>query len=160
MYTLLYLKWIINKNLLYSTGNSAQCYMAAWMGGEFGGKWIHVYVWLSPFTVRLKLSQHGLSATPQYKMLLMLKKKLNKKEDGNWYPPFFTKECAILLSYPAPPSPSKTVHRSGTSHSSLGGPGLGVSTPLGSRLQSSCSQGPSHLSCFTPPEPHSCSWEW
>ena len=27
MYTLLYLKWIINKDLLYSTGNSAQCYV-------------------------------------------------------------------------------------------------------------------------------------
>ena len=36
MYTLLYLKWITNKDLLDSTGNSAQCYMAAWMGGEFG----------------------------------------------------------------------------------------------------------------------------
>ena len=29
MYTLLYLKRITNKNLLYSTGNSAQCYVAA-----------------------------------------------------------------------------------------------------------------------------------
>jgi len=38
MYTLLYLKWITNKVLLYSTGNSAQCYVAAWMGGEFGGR--------------------------------------------------------------------------------------------------------------------------
>jgi len=28
--------WIANKNLLYSTGNSAQYYVAAWMGGEFG----------------------------------------------------------------------------------------------------------------------------
>ena len=44
MYTLLYLKWITNKDLVYSTGNSAQCYIAAWMGGEFGGEWIHVYV--------------------------------------------------------------------------------------------------------------------
>ena len=26
--------------------------------GEFGGEWIHVYLGLSPFTVRLKLSQH------------------------------------------------------------------------------------------------------
>ena len=43
MYTLLYLKQITNKALLYSIGNSAQCYVAAWMGGEFGGKWIHVY---------------------------------------------------------------------------------------------------------------------
>ena len=33
MYTLLYLKRITNKDLLYSTGNSAQCYVAAWMGG-------------------------------------------------------------------------------------------------------------------------------
>ena len=40
----LYLKWITNKNLLYSTGNSAQCYVAAWMGGGFGEEWIHVYV--------------------------------------------------------------------------------------------------------------------
>ena len=29
MYTLLYLKWITNKDLLYSTGNSAQCYVTA-----------------------------------------------------------------------------------------------------------------------------------
>ena len=34
-------------NLLCSTGNSAQCYGAAWMGEEFEGEWIHVYVWLS-----------------------------------------------------------------------------------------------------------------
>ena len=33
MYTLLYLKWIINKDLLYSTRNSTECYVAAWMGG-------------------------------------------------------------------------------------------------------------------------------
>ena len=32
------------QNLLYSTGNSAQCDVAAWMGGEFGGEWIHVYM--------------------------------------------------------------------------------------------------------------------
>ena len=49
MCTLLYLKWITNKDLLYSTGNSAECYVAAWMGGEFGGEWIHRYVWLSSF---------------------------------------------------------------------------------------------------------------
>jgi len=43
MYTLLYLKWITNKHLLYSTENSAQHYVTAWMGGEFGGERIHVY---------------------------------------------------------------------------------------------------------------------
>ena len=58
MYTLLYLKWVTNKDLLYSTWNSAQSYMVAWMEGKFGGEWIHVYVWLSPFIVHLKLLQH------------------------------------------------------------------------------------------------------
>ena len=38
MYTLLYLKWITNKGPLYSTGNSAKCYVAAWIGEEFGGE--------------------------------------------------------------------------------------------------------------------------
>ena len=56
--TPLYLKGITNQDLLYSTGTSAQCYAAAWMGGEFGGEWIHVYAWLSPFAARLKLPQH------------------------------------------------------------------------------------------------------
>ena len=28
-----------NKDLLYDTGNSAQCYVAAWMGREWGGEW-------------------------------------------------------------------------------------------------------------------------
>ena len=36
IYTLLYLKQITNKDLLYSTGNSVQRYVAAWMGGGLG----------------------------------------------------------------------------------------------------------------------------
>ena len=32
MFTLRYLKWITNKGLLYSIGNSAQYYVAAWVG--------------------------------------------------------------------------------------------------------------------------------
>ena len=43
---------------MYSTGNSAQCYVAAWKGEESEGEWIPVYVWLSPFVMYLKLSQH------------------------------------------------------------------------------------------------------
>ena len=38
MYTLLYFKWITNKDLLYSTGHSTQRYVAVWMGGESGGR--------------------------------------------------------------------------------------------------------------------------
>ena len=62
IYTLLYFKWITNKDLVYSTWYSAQCYVAAWMGAGFGRYWIHVYVWLSPLAVHLKLSQHCWSA--------------------------------------------------------------------------------------------------
>ena len=37
---------------------SDQRYVAARMGGDFAGEWIHVYVWLSLFTIYLKLSQY------------------------------------------------------------------------------------------------------
>ena len=57
MWTQLYLKWITSKDLLYSTWNSAQCYMAAWMVGGFGGELIPVSIWLSLFAFYLKLSQ-------------------------------------------------------------------------------------------------------
>ena len=42
VHTLLYLKRITNKDPLYSSGNSAPCSVAAWMGRESGGEWIHV----------------------------------------------------------------------------------------------------------------------
>ena len=64
----MYLKWITNKDLLDSTGNSALCFVAAWMEWEFGREWINVYGWLSPLAVHLKLSQHCSLAIPQYKM--------------------------------------------------------------------------------------------
>ena len=38
MYTLLYLKWVVNKDLLYSAQNSAQCCVAAWMEIGLGEK--------------------------------------------------------------------------------------------------------------------------
>ena len=58
LYTPLYLKWVPNKDLLYSTGNSVKCYVTVWMGEEFEREWIHVCVWLSPVATHLKLSQH------------------------------------------------------------------------------------------------------
>ena len=56
MDAMMYLKWIAKKVLQYSTGNSAQCNVAAWTGGEFGEEWLYVYVWLSPSAVHLKIS--------------------------------------------------------------------------------------------------------
>ena len=56
MYTLLYFKWLNNKDPVYSRRNSAQCYVEDWKGEECGGEWIHAYVWLSHFAVYLKRS--------------------------------------------------------------------------------------------------------
>ena len=53
MYTLLYLKWINNKDLLYSMWNFVQCYLAAWMRGKLWREWICL---AESFTVHLKLS--------------------------------------------------------------------------------------------------------
>ena len=53
MYTLLYLRWITNKDLLYCIGNSVQRYVASWMGREFGEEWKHICIWVSPFDVTI-----------------------------------------------------------------------------------------------------------
>ena len=69
MYILLHLKRIVNEDLQYSTWNSSQCYVAAWMGGEFGGEWIHVYARLNPFTAH----------PSQYCLFINYTSKQNKK---------------------------------------------------------------------------------
>ena len=35
-YALLYLKWVTNRDLLCSMWTSVHCYVAAWMGREYG----------------------------------------------------------------------------------------------------------------------------
>ena len=40
-------------------------------GSLDGRRWIHAYVWLSPFAVHLKLSQDCQSAIPQYKIKIL-----------------------------------------------------------------------------------------
>ena len=44
----LYLKWVTNKDLLYSTGNSVQCYVAAQMeaGGLGENGYMYMYDWV------------------------------------------------------------------------------------------------------------------
>ena len=54
MDTLLDLTRRTSKDLLDSTGDSAQCHVAAWMRGEFAGEGMHVYATLISFAV-LKL---------------------------------------------------------------------------------------------------------
>ena len=76
MYTLLYLKWITNKDLPYSTWNSAQCSVAAWMGEEFEGEWIHVYVGWARLLSTWQLSQDCLSAVLQCNIKTWKKKRM------------------------------------------------------------------------------------
>lgn len=56
------------KDLLCSTRNSARRYVEAWVGGEFGGEGVRVYVWLSLFAVYLEQSRHWQLATLQNKI--------------------------------------------------------------------------------------------
>ena len=84
MYKLLYLKRIANKDLLYSTWNSTQCYVPAWRGRVVGREWMHVYVWPSLFTLHLKLPQHCKSAIPQYKKFKVWGRKIKVYVTKNW----------------------------------------------------------------------------
>ena len=68
VYTLLYLKCVTTKALLDSTGTSCSMSWGSLDGRGAGGGRIHVCVWLSPFAVHLKLSQHCQLATLQYKI--------------------------------------------------------------------------------------------
>ena len=52
------------QGLTVAPGTLFQWYVAAWMGGEFGGEWVHAQVWPSLFPVHLKLSQYCLLITP------------------------------------------------------------------------------------------------
>ena len=65
IYTLLYIKYITNKNLLYSTGNSTQYSVLAYLGKESKKEWIYVYVYLIHFAVQQKLTQHCTSTILQ-----------------------------------------------------------------------------------------------
>ena len=71
VYTLLYFKWVTRQDLPLSTGNSVQCYGAAWVGVEFGREWIHVYLWLeslhcSPKTITILFINYTLTENKKF----------------------------------------------------------------------------------------------
>ena len=78
-----------------------QCHVPAWMGGGFGGEWIHVHVGLSPFAVHLELSQRSLliSHTPilnkKLKVWKKTKKKMNVHSTFLWHT---VKEYAVNIN--------------------------------------------------------------
>ena len=82
MYTLLYSKWITTRT--YWIAHGTLYYVAAWVGGGVGEEWIPVDVWLSPFAVHLKRSQHCQLAILQHKIkcLKRKKKKLSSSPHG------------------------------------------------------------------------------
>ena len=82
-FRLTYLKGKTNKDLLYSTWNSVQCYVATWMGREFGGEWIHICVWLNPFAVTWNYHNIVNQLNPHIKLK---KKDLPSK---SWLAPMF-----------------------------------------------------------------------
>ena len=86
MYTLLYLKRITNKGLLYSPGNSVQRYVAASMGVIFGRECVPVYIWMQPVSIHLKPSQHCLliNYIPEQNKKLKCKKKMNDITVKQW----------------------------------------------------------------------------
>ena len=51
------------------------------MGGEFGGEWIYVYVWLNPLAVHLKLLEHCQLAKAQYKVKRFFKERIDNTGD-------------------------------------------------------------------------------
>ena len=56
MYTLLFIKLVSNKDLLYSTRECTQYSVITYMGKEPEKEWIYVYVELIHFTVYLKVT--------------------------------------------------------------------------------------------------------
>ena len=97
--------------------NSAQCYVTAWTGREFGGEWIYVYVWLSPFTVHLKLPQHSVQFSRS-----VVSDSLRAHESQHTRPPCPSPthvqrvgdaiQPSHPLSSPSPPAPNLSQHQS------------------------------------------------
>ena len=83
-YTLLYLKWITNKDLLYCTGNLLNVmWQPGWEGG-LGGEWIHVYVWLVPSLSTWTMTTLSIGYTPIQNKKLKKKKTLSPNTVTFW----------------------------------------------------------------------------
>ena len=67
MYTLLYLKWVTTKDLLYTHGTLLTA-VPAWMGAAHAEEWIPVYAWLSPIAAHLTTTTLFISYNPTLKV--------------------------------------------------------------------------------------------
>ena len=105
MYTLLYLKSITNKDILYSTWNSAQCYVAAWWKGGLGENgYMYMYGWVpSLFTSNYHNTVHGYTPIQNKKLKIYLKIYTQYRLNC---PPFFRLPCSLSLFRSAHDIPS------------------------------------------------------
>ena len=71
------IKYIINNDLLYSTGNSTQYSLVTYMGKVSGKEWIYVCIKLNHLLHTWNW-QHCKSSILQYKIKIKLKIKKNK----------------------------------------------------------------------------------
>ena len=91
MYTLLYLKWITKKKLLYSIWNSAQYNVAAWMTGVWERMDVCIYMaeslLCSPETITMLLTSYILIQNRKLKKTynLKIKRKKNSSEMQFYY---------------------------------------------------------------------------
>ena len=115
-----------NKDLLYNTGNSAQGYVAAWIGGEFGGEWIQAYVWLSPFeniqtwliSAQIR-SDQSLSRVRLFATPWIAARQASLSITNSWSSPRLMSIKSVMpsshlnpLSSPSPPAPNPSQHQS------------------------------------------------
>ena len=91
IYTVLCIKWIINKNLLYTTGNSTWYSVESYMGRKSKKEGIYLCVWLIHF-VQQKLTQQHIATVLQLKKMKYNKTKMKKR------PGFYSSSCIFLAS--------------------------------------------------------------
>lgn len=119
-----YFRWVANKDLLCSTENSAQRYVAAWEGGALGGEWIDVLWMAEALCCPLRLSQHA----------PIQNKKLKNKTKGKEH---MGKRVSVLvfsllpyviyfLIYPSNTLPRKKEKQLGGLRRNREGPGLAL----------------------------------
>ena len=66
IYTLLCIKQITNKDLLYSTGNSTQCLVIIYKGKESEKEYIYVYTYIYvPTYIYIHFLSESLCCTPE-----------------------------------------------------------------------------------------------
>ena len=85
IYTLLHMKHVVNKDLLYSTGNASQHSVMTYMGIESKQEWIHAQAWLSHVSIQQKLTQHCKSTKVQSKLIFKKFEKSTFRKEKNSY---------------------------------------------------------------------------